>query len=76
MAFAVADELRGRGLGRRLVAMALERAPLVGPTTVEAIMWADNGAMRHLLRDAGFPVVSDHIEAGTEEIELDISSRR
>ena len=69
-AFAVADELQGRGIGRRLVASVLEDARRRGLRRLTATMLAANTPMRHLLRDAGPPVVADRIDAGVEEIVL------
>jgi GNAT superfamily N-acetyltransferase len=72
VAFAVADELRGHGLGRRLVSRALKLARELGADRASATMLVGNVPMRHLLRTAGQPVRGDRMEAGTEEIELDL----
>ena len=72
VAFAVADELRGHGLGRRLVSRALKLARELGADRASATMLADNVPMRHLLRTAGQPVRLDRLDAGTEEIDLDL----
>lgn len=74
IAFAVADELQGRGLGRRLVRLALDLARRRGARRASATMLADNAPMRRLLTDAGRPVTADALEAGTEEIVLDLVS--
>ncbi|MGH2401187.1 MAG: GNAT family N-acetyltransferase [Candidatus Limnocylindria bacterium] len=76
MAFAVSDELQARGIGRTLMAMAVERARLRGTPRVTATLFADNAPMRRLLRGAGLEVVADEIDAGVEEIELRVRSRR
>jgi GNAT superfamily N-acetyltransferase len=70
VAFAVADEVQGHGLGKRLVAMALDWAHSLHIPEVTATMLADNGPMHHLLVDAGHPIVADRIDAGVEEIVL------
>jgi acetyltransferase len=70
VAFAVSDELQGRGIGRTLMAMAVEQARLRGLPRVTAALFADNTSMRRLLRGAGLDVVADEIEAGVEEIQL------
>ena len=72
VAFAVADEIRGHGLGRRLVSHALRLARELGSDRASATMLAGNVPMRHLLTSAGQPVRADHLEAGTEEIVLDL----
>jgi GNAT superfamily N-acetyltransferase len=74
VAFAVADELQGRGLGRRLVTDAVRIArDALRCRTVTASLSADNGAMRWLLRSAGVPVVADRLGGGTEELVLALS---
>ena len=70
LALAVSDELQARGIGRTLMAMAVEQARLGGVPRITATLFADNTPMRRLLRGAGLAVVADEIEAGVEEIEL------
>jgi acetyltransferase len=72
IAFAVADEFQGHGVGRRLVSRALHLARELGADRASATLLAGNIPMRHLLRAAGQPVKGDCIEAGTEEIDLDL----
>ena len=72
VAFAVADEFQGHGVGRRLVHRALHLARELGADRASATLLAGNLPMRHLLRAAGQPVQGDGIEAGTEEIDLDL----
>lgn len=72
VAFAVADELQGHGLGRRLVSYALKLARELGADRASATMLADSVAMRHLLAAAGQPVRADRLEAGEEELVLDL----
>jgi acetyltransferase len=72
VAFAVADELRGLGLGRRLVNSALKLARELGADRASATILADNMPMRHLLHTSGQPVRDDRLDAGTEEIDLDL----
>ena len=72
IAFAVADELRGHGLGRRLVSTAPKLARELGADRASATMLVGNVPMRHLMQTAGQPVRGDRLEAGTEEIELDL----
>jgi len=70
VAFAVADEFQGRGIGGTLMQMALEQAQTRGLRRVTATLFADNAPMRGLLRGAGREIVSDEIHAGVEEIAL------
>jgi RimJ/RimL family protein N-acetyltransferase len=74
VAFAVADELQGRGLGASLVRRVLAEARQLGMTRVSATMAAENAPMRHLLRDAGPPVLRDRLDAATEEIVLELAA--
>src|SRR5919106_3638355 len=74
IAFVVADELQGRGIGRALVAAALEHAGRIGLRSVTAMLCADNAQMRRLLACADYPVSSDVIDAGVEEITLGVAS--
>jgi GNAT superfamily N-acetyltransferase len=71
VAFAVADELQGHGLGRRLVSRSLRLARELGADRASATLLAGNVQMRHLLTATG-PVCADCLEAGTEEIVLDL----
>ena len=73
VAFAVADELQGLGVGRSLVAMTLKRARRLGAAQVTATMLADNASMRHLLRTTGAPILFDRLAAGTEDLALVLS---
>jgi GNAT superfamily N-acetyltransferase len=72
IAFAVADELQGRGIGRRLLPMALDLARARGLRTATATLLAENVPMRRLVRRAGRPIVADHLDAGVEEITLSL----
>jgi GNAT superfamily N-acetyltransferase len=74
VAFAVADELQGHGLGRILVRQAMTDARRLGMGRVSATMAVDNGPMRHLLHDTGLTLVSDTVTAGTEEIVLNLAA--
>jgi len=70
VAFAVADELQGRGVGRRLMGAIVAEARSAGLRRLNATLFADNAAMRQLLRGAAGTVVSDEIDTGVEEIVL------
>jgi acetyltransferase len=72
MAFAVSDELQGRGIGRTLMTMAVQQARLRALRRMTATLFADNTPMRRLLRGAGLEIIADEIDAGVEEIELRI----
>jgi GNAT superfamily N-acetyltransferase len=76
VAFAVADEVQGHGVGKRLVTMVLERARALHMAQVTASLLAGNAPMRHLLVDAGYPLLADRVDAGVEEIVLDAGAVR
>ncbi len=72
IAFAVADAFQGHGVGRRLMSRALHLARELGADRASATLMPGNLPMRHLLTAAGQPVRGDCLEAGTEEIDLDL----
>jgi GNAT superfamily N-acetyltransferase len=72
IAFAVADELQGQGIGRQLMSMALELARARGLRTATATLLAENVPMRRLVQRADLPIVADHLDAGVEEITLSL----
>ncbi|HEX5038668.1 MAG TPA: GNAT family N-acetyltransferase [Candidatus Limnocylindria bacterium] len=72
IAFAVADELHGQGIGSRLMVAILARARRMGLHRVGAVLYVDNVPMRKLLVHSGRAVTADALEAGTEEITLDL----
>jgi len=54
---AVAEDLRGRGIGRRLVEACLDRAWSCGAERVLLQVWEGNGPALHLYRSLGFSAV-------------------
>jgi GNAT superfamily N-acetyltransferase len=74
IAFAVADELQGRGLGRTLMREALDLARARGHDRATATLLADNAPMRRLIVGAGRPVITDDLEAGIEEITVGLDA--
>lgn len=74
VAFAVADDLQGRGIGSALMRQVVELARARGVRRLTATLFADNAPMRRILRDAGCEVVADEIDAGTEEITLGVDA--
>ncbi len=74
IAFEVADELQGHGIGSALTETAVEHAQQLGLRRLSATMFADNTPMRRLLRGAGCEIALDQNDAGTEEIALAICS--
>jgi GNAT superfamily N-acetyltransferase len=71
--FAVADRLRGCGIGTALMAEAIESARRAGVLTQTATMFASNEPMRRLVLDAGPPVKAHPLEAGTAQYDLDLT---
>jgi len=74
VAFAVADELQGHGIGRALVDEAVQLARACGVRRLSATLFAENVPMRRLLRGARCPILTDHVEAGIEEITLAVEA--
>lgn len=72
IAFAVVDELQGRGIGTALVRVALEHARSRGIKCATATLFTENVPMRRLLRGAGCDILSDEIDSGVEELALAI----
>jgi RimJ/RimL family protein N-acetyltransferase len=72
IAFAVADELQGHGIGSALMETVVQHARQLGLRRLSATLFADNTPMRRLLRGAGCEIASERIGAGTEEIALAI----
>jgi GNAT superfamily N-acetyltransferase len=70
IAVAVADGLRGRGIGTALMRAAIRWARRRGISRLSATMFPTNTPMRRLMLDAGVPVTSDRICEGIESIEL------
>jgi acetate---CoA ligase (ADP-forming) len=71
VAFTVADELQGRGVGTRLLEQLAESAADAGISTFVAEVMPDNRAMLSVFQDAGF-AVSRRLEGGTTEVRLAI----
>jgi acetyl coenzyme A synthetase (ADP forming)-like protein len=72
VAFAVADELQGRGLGTRLLERLAERAAAAGVERFVAYVLAENTAMLGVFRDAGFEVARSR-DGGEVEVEFPIA---
>src|SRR6266508_1262283 len=72
VAFAVADELQGQGVGTRLLEQLAEPAAEAGITTFVAEVMPDNSPMLRVFEDAGFDV-SRRLESGTTEVRLAIA---
>jgi acetate---CoA ligase (ADP-forming) len=71
VAFAVADELQGHGVGTRLLEQLAASAAEAGVSTFVAEVMLDNRAMLRVFEDAGFEV-SRRLEGGTTEVRLEI----
>ena len=71
-AFAVADELQGKGVGTRLLEQLAEIAGDVGIEWLLAEVLAHNRAMLDVLRDAGFEQTRER-ESGVLEVRLQIA---
>jgi acyl-CoA synthetase (NDP forming)/RimJ/RimL family protein N-acetyltransferase len=69
VAFAVADDLQGHGLGTVLLGLAADAASRAGITRFVALVRADNRRMIEVVRESGFPA-SVRAASGTIEVEL------
>ena len=58
VAFEIADELQGRGLGTILYAHLAEAAEERGITMFEAEVLPENNRMLEVFRDSGFPITT------------------
>jgi acetyltransferase len=76
VAVAVADEMRGRGIGRRLVDAAVVWARLDGIGTLTATMLAGNPAIQRLLTGLALPCVALPIGSGVIEIRIELDEER
>jgi acetate---CoA ligase (ADP-forming) len=68
VAFAVADEMQGRGLATVLIAHLAQVASARGIATFTAIVLPENRRMISVFRESGFPV---HVRASPDGIELE-----
>ena len=73
VAFAVADELQGKGVGTRLLEQLADIAGEVGIECFLAEVLAHNTAMLHVLKDAGFEQTRER-ESGVVEVRLQIKA--
>jgi acetyl coenzyme A synthetase (ADP forming)-like protein len=73
VAFAVADDFQGRGVGTRLLERLAERAAAVGIEHFVAEVLADNSAMLAVFRDAGFDITRS-LAAGEVEVQFPIAA--
>jgi acetate---CoA ligase (ADP-forming) len=71
VAFAVADQLQGHGVGTRLLEQLADYAAVAGIATFVAEVLPANAAMLRVFADAGF-AVSRRLEGGTTEVRLAI----
>ncbi len=72
VAFAVADELQGRGVGTRLLEQLAERAAAGGIERFVAEVLPTNRAMLEVFTDAGFQIAR-RFESGEVEVEFSIT---
>jgi len=75
VAFAVADELHGRGIGTRLLERLAEHASAVGIEEFVAEVLPGNAAMLRVFDDAGFETVRT-LQGGVVEVVLHIDTSR
>lgn len=76
LAIAVADVRQGRGLGRRLMEVALAWAQKRGFEAILASACADNSRVLRLLSSAPFPVRTDSARGGLVEVVIPLARTR
>ena len=74
IAFAVADELQGHGIGTALMRAVVQHAGRAGLGRLNAMLFAENVPMRRLVSNAGCAIHSDSVDFGVEEIALDVAN--
>ena len=74
VAVAVADGFRSRGIGTALMEAAVRSARKRGVARLSATLLATNHPMRRLMLAVGPRVATDEIDAGIEEIALDLAA--
>ena len=72
VAVAVAEDWRGRGLGRTLLDAAIASARRRGVNALEATMLTGNHPIHALLEHAGLPWTCRALEPGSETIRIDL----
>jgi acetyl coenzyme A synthetase (ADP forming)-like protein len=72
VAFAVADELQGRGVGTRLLERLAAHAAAVGIAEFVAQVLPQNSAMLKVFADAGF-AATRHLDGGVVEVQLELA---
>jgi acetate---CoA ligase (ADP-forming) len=75
VAFAVADDLHGRGIGTRLLERLAEHASAVGVEEFVAEVLPGNGAMLRVFDDAGFETAR-RLQGGVVEVALHLDATR
>jgi RimJ/RimL family protein N-acetyltransferase/predicted CoA-binding protein len=73
VAFAVTDELQGRGVGTRLLEQLASRAAATGIERFVAQVLPENAAMLGVFRDAGFEVARE-LDCGEIEVRFPIAT--
>jgi len=73
VAFSVADDQQGRGIGTRMLEQLAERAAAAGIERFVAEVMGDNAAMMRVFEDAGFGV-SRALDRGTFEVSFPIEA--
>src|SRR5215216_2828288 len=71
VAFAVADELQGKGVGTRLLEQLAREAGTVGVECFVAEVMSENRAMLHVFAEAGFELTREY-DSGVAEVTLAI----
>ena len=70
IAFVVADDVQGIGVGRRLLNAVLDRTRALGIRQLTGSMLAGNGSMRHLFETSGYAFSLGEIDCGVQSFSL------
>lgn len=70
----VRSDLKGQGIGRRLLQQVIDRAPLIGVSRVVGLILPENAGMLALATELGFEMRSDPDEAGVLRASLGLGS--
>lgn len=72
----VRSDLKGQGLGRRLLEEVLDHASTIGISRIVGLILTENAGMLALVRELGFEIASDPEEAGVLRASIDVRAMK